>query len=958
MTIHNTKSKKFLTPLCCLLLLLGFGCQQESDTATEQTAQLEPVDCSHLTGQVTPLRSCELALDLPPALEPVKDYYHYIAEQYNLREKATIALDTFKYLDTALLLFEQVQSPKYNLLKAELHALKGNILKAYNLPQEAIREFRHSIKALETIPSDDSCSWLTMANIHNMMGLNYIDLHDKDNAEENFRKAIQLFTQAGRIHQIFSVYTNLGLVYQDAGEPSTAIRYHQLSLCVWESLPDTTRAKDSLRFNWIRNSLALALEYKGDSLKQVGAREAAKQFYRYSTLQHHTNLNLLKKMSFSGEVPEIISYNYANLAFGFSKREAPEAADSTIYYAEKCMETARSVDPALEEFLGVVCNRHMAYAIARQGNYLEASYLIDSAIAAFTLQEQGTDEVIVSNPTYYSNFLFSKGEILRICAKQDSNSQVVSESPLAAYEEAIRYFEVWRRSQALNTSLEAMMQRRIRYFDQGFETAIDCFMQSQHSTYLERAFQVSERAKSFTLRQGINRQIANWQERDRFGDFLVEEFRFRDQIAVAEQAVLQDPGSEADRDQLRSLKESFAQFIDRLKNSDNAEEKAFFNIRFNTKIPSLQYIQQNLLDEKTALIEYLLGTEQGWALIITKDNVQVADFRIDEGLRKTINKYQKSLQSRNDDYLEAAQSLYQLLFSDTDKLLKEQGEIENLIIIPDKQLSGVLFEGLLTKPANGSSFQNLNYLLKSYKISYHYSVTSLVQSLELLHSRPSAEQRFAAYSAAIPDGLSCGGQPLDSLIQLPEALIREYFSPEQASHDHSAYKENFLKQAGDAAIVQLSLHGCETIGNSGNFFLEFHPQPGDINGHLNLQDIYGLRMRSQLVVLSNCHTAEGSNIFGEGRMSLARAFNYAGCTGIVASMSSVPDASTAKVLELFYRKLLADPKPDPAMALAEAKLDYLDDNNEHPWSWNNLIYIGANQPLIMPDGNESLSYSR
>jgi len=89
---------------------------------------------------------------------------------------------------------------------------------------------------------------------------------------------------------------------------------------------------------------------------------------------------------------------------------------------------------------------------------------------------------------------------------------------------------------------------------------------------------------------------------------------------------------------------------------------------------------------------------------------------------------------------------------------------------------------------------------------------------------------------------------------------------------------------------------------------------------LRLQDIYNLQLNADLVVLSACQTALGKEVRGEGLMGLTRGFMYAGSARVLASLWSVEDRATSKLMEKFYRHLLGERLP-PAEALRRAQLD-------------------------------------
>jgi len=91
------------------------------------------------------------------------------------------------------------------------------------------------------------------------------------------------------------------------------------------------------------------------------------------------------------------------------------------------------------------------------------------------------------------------------------------------------------------------------------------------------------------------------------------------------------------------------------------------------------------------------------------------------------------------------------------------------------------------------------------------------------------------------------------------------------------------------------------------------------NGFLNLQDIYNLNLRADLVVLSACETGLGKEVDGEGLMGLTRGFMYAGASRVMASLWNVSDAGTAQLMSRFYRAMEQEGMR-PAAALRAAQI--------------------------------------
>ena len=100
-------------------------------------------------------------------------------------------------------------------------------------------------------------------------------------------------------------------------------------------------------------------------------------------------------------------------------------------------------------------------------------------------------------------------------------------------------------------------------------------------------------------------------------------------------------------------------------------------------------------------------------------------------------------------------------------------------------------------------------------------------------------------------------------------------------------------------IVHFSTHGLVDVANPAlsGIVLSLVDRNGEAqDGFLRLHDIYNLRLNADLVVLSACENAPGSQVNGEGVMSLSRGFFHAGAARVVASPGTVDDQATAKLM--------------------------------------------------------------
>jgi CHAT domain-containing protein len=105
-------------------------------------------------------------------------------------------------------------------------------------------------------------------------------------------------------------------------------------------------------------------------------------------------------------------------------------------------------------------------------------------------------------------------------------------------------------------------------------------------------------------------------------------------------------------------------------------------------------------------------------------------------------------------------------------------------------------------------------------------------------------------------------------------------------------------------------------------------------------------------VLSACETGYGKFKQGEGIMSLARSFMYAGVPSMLVSMWQVNDGSTSIIMGAFYNYLAQG--IDKAEALQKAKLYYIDHAQGitgHPAFWAPFIQLGNSSPIQLQQQN-------
>jgi CHAT domain-containing protein len=156
-----------------------------------------------------------------------------------------------------------------------------------------------------------------------------------------------------------------------------------------------------------------------------------------------------------------------------------------------------------------------------------------------------------------------------------------------------------------------------------------------------------------------------------------------------------------------------------------------------------------------------------------------------------------------------------------------------------------------------------------------------------------------------------------------------------ASASESRLKGRSLERFGVLHFATHALVSPRVPSRSGLLLASDRGGPG----LLTVREIHQLKLRSDLVVLSACRTAQGRVLAGEGVQSLARAFFHAGARSLVASLWDVGDRRTSELMTVFYARLAAG--ATKADALREAKLDLLRrEPGLAPRYWASFVLIG------------------
>jgi len=151
-----------------------------------------------------------------------------------------------------------------------------------------------------------------------------------------------------------------------------------------------------------------------------------------------------------------------------------------------------------------------------------------------------------------------------------------------------------------------------------------------------------------------------------------------------------------------------------------------------------------------------------------------------------------------------------------------------------------------------------------------------------------------------------------------------------------ATKSNFIKNASKFDVLHLSTHATSgTLTEPAR--IEFY------DSTMYLNELYSLNINNELVVLSACETGVGRLQKGEGALSIARGFQYAGAKRMLFSLWQINDLSTSQIMQLFYKDYSTN--NSGVDANHNSKINYLKNeaiNNikKSPYYWSAFVYYG------------------
>lgn len=792
-----------------------------------------------------------------------------------------------------------------------------------------------------------------LASVYQQLARIYKRIGDLDNAKTYFENAIAIFKEEKDKHtggekrkleqKWGSACRDIAfLLAEQLKTPEEAIPYLKNSLEVFSRLPE--HPDKSYRPSRNQNFRSLANCYNA-----VGVAYDLMDFPKLALFYYQQALAVNQSI---GRHQQVIGSNLNNIAIIYKKEGRLADAKKTSF-------------AALANFDAKTNKSQVATVYDNLGDvYLEESDL-DSAIISYNNALQNyipgffpsayqdnpsvlADEIPDKEGVFIS--LSSKAKALRNFYQQDGSIAWLLAS-FDAYQKVDSLAAGMRLSFHSDNSKESLVKRTKPVYEEAIDLCLLLQNITGDSIYWGHAFNFAEKSKAIILLEAVRKAKAKLTIDESLWS-LEKAINIRRNFFEREYALaaFEQMDDQYARDLLDSLSKYRTEHIEIIK-AIGTTNPAYISLRSNSEMVDWKYIQDRLLNPGQTFIEYFTGEKAIYAFVIGKGYFEAIEIPLDFPLEEIINRFKVGIDSQyTTTYSESASILYSKVLAP----LKQKKQLEErLIIVPDGMLSYIPFDALLSDSVSviEGQFKHYPYLLKDHNISYNFSA-SLWKEMSSRTKKASAKKLLAGFAPSFSNGSSVSrafySREFGALKwNVPEVkAINELIGGDLYLADEATVT-NFRENIFNYQIVHLATHAYAN-NNFGEYsFLIFAGSGQNAFEKFYAKDLYPLSINSDLVVLSACETGMGEWQDGEGVISLARAFSFAGASSVLTTLWLIEDETSKDLMLEFYQQILQN--NDKATALYEAKKTYIKsqtiNRSAHPFYWASFIPIGNMAPV-------------
>lgn len=771
------------------------------------------------------------------------------------------------------------------------------------------------------------------------------------------RRALAISIELEHKNEEGRCLNNIGIYYQKTGQYPLAVSYFKKALVRLEHGKDKATEAECM------NNLAVSYRDLGDFVK-AGS-------YLSRALEIDNKLG--DPISISADLGNLASLH---LRMGIDKND-PEALKSALNYYQESL--GPEGNAPIEPYLEVVALNNKGVILNELGEYSKSRACFETALRIFSQNELSFERCCVLNnmasACLYENSVEKALPLYKAAyelSTAHSYTNAVMDSCMGlgqCYEKCKKYPSALLFYQMATEALESQIDQlssdiyMIGYarnkndvYHRMLRILVEQYAAGPSEVLLGKIFNVVERAKAKAFLENLNKDLQgndlvhyrNLTERSRLVSRNISELSSR--LVGGEDHP--DKGKNT-RDEIELETLEYLQMLSEIHLTENDRLGGL-----KDRIFGLDDARQQIVEEGTILLDYLLGDDRSYLLSLTSRTARLSILPNRGKIERSLRAYLKVISEVNIGE--------KLLFDASKRIGREiippeiisaLSEFNAIIVSPDGILNYLPFETI--RIHDGARDK---YLIESFAISYCPSASALGMLAGGSQKKEWKKTILAIGGPQYGDYPSPNvasadirlGTEEDPFLARKIAFVEIPYSRKEVISIGGLFpkvdgqvitgrsvSEELVKKLPlwDFRIIHISCHGYLDEANPMRTALVLTPGPSlKEDGFLWMEEIYKLSLNADMVVLSACHTGKGLLEKGEGVMSLTRPFFFAGARSVIAALWPINDKSTASLMKEFYKLIIKGRRVNEA--LRNAKLKMIRSSWAHPFYWSGFLLQG------------------
>lgn len=828
--------------------------------------------------------------------------------------------------------------------------------------------YQKSIDYLDKISPNKIAVLLLKGDVYKLNAFAYFKLYDYDKAifyiEEYLEIAENNFGKENV--QVASIYSFLASIYREQGNYQQAVEYAKRSIEIY----DTHKEK---------YSLAVVASHQVITNAYLKLEQPQKALFHSLEAKKIVEPVFLKTKFYR------LAQTYSNLAVNYRSLENYDSAYH-YYHLSLAAENSLPKEKRKTANIGRVYN-NLGYAFQMQQNYDSAIFYYEKSLVE---KEKSTQKWITANAlNNLGNCLVAISDLKKAEENYkksiernrlgeehaDIETAIDSYKGLAAltnfsYYERLSYYRkadelIDKMRSQLYTDTDQLFVGKLTSEIYGKALSV-CFeaiekMNGEKQIY-EDAFYFAEKNRAYLLRRQHQETLVLAQVPENLRKLDVNYSTLTDyykrEILNLENIEKQQR-TEAQTSQLAYYNEQILETRNKhqdLKKELSNQFKSYKKLQEPIELVSTSTIKENL-QENEQLIIYQWFEPYLFIQVISQTEqlfYRIKPTEFEETLKEYRNCLAKDCYAEK--FVKQSNAIYEMLIQPIEVAIQES---KKLVIIPDAILQQIPFSTLMnpSEQKNNSSYQNLNYSLLNYQISFHYSSSLWVSERQNKRQQKELnyEYEFVGLAPIFEENKnnSLVASNRNSLSPLPyskqevEEVANLFIIKDKkalALTNQEANQENLKHYATKTRRLHLATHSQTFTQIPFNSHLWLFGKDSTNNFELALQqiyasDLYGMSFPNELVVLSSCRSGVGQVVEGEGVITLTRSFLNAGTKNIIFSLWQIDDLATKELMRLFYEAVSENKTYSESLQIAKQKMAQ-SDKFKNPFYWAGILLVG------------------